>query len=543
MKYGVDLVVVYMCDQNGGDGGIFERVESGEATQPTRRPTAEDKQTPEASTSGNNLQAAKSAVPPQRDPHVVPLKKVDINPPLVPVDGAPAPHRRTWLNNEELLGSFPVVRVLGFGVVVPPQGMIEFDDAATQLQLWLDGAREDSKSRPLIFMGHGFGNIVIQTLFSEKHLGSNPDAGAMLKCTTAIALCAPPFQGSLDLINWTVQTLIPKSSIPIASTFAGLNPPSNLLQDCWEKFMQWTKASRFLTIVALLEKQAPVVGKEASFAKSFFDPDEVLLTSNPVGTICQISRADDPRFRFLSEKFAGPIRYSQLLLAVANGDKDFVIQALTNKFHTNYAGRDGKSPLHVAVEKSKYDIVSLLLASDGIDVNFRDEDGKTALYYAVDQNEFEMVNKLLTAGANPDLENDEGVSARTLARSKLTRIQALLEAPPLIEGPNLEKQIITKGTPPPGPNGLAACSGTEIICTKVFIAKDREFDTFRQEIVKSVESLIYSDSNIDKIFDRGSPKQELDNSDTLKPSDQSIGDAMCRWYHIPMNNMAWVQVC
>ncbi|KAF8463355.1 ankyrin repeat-containing domain protein, partial [Kalaharituber pfeilii] len=50
----------------------------------------------------------------------------------------------------------------------------------------------------------------------------------------------------------------------------------------------------------------------------------------------------------------------------------------------NLADKDGKTPLHCAVERRSKSTVRLLLDHSDIDINLADKDGKTPLHYAAE---------------------------------------------------------------------------------------------------------------------------------------------------------------
>ncbi|NND91760.1 MAG: hypothetical protein HKN42_12940 [Granulosicoccus sp.] len=68
-----------------------------------------------------------------------------------------------------------------------------------------------------------------------------------------------------------------------------------------------------------------------------------------------------------------------------------------------------------AVENGHLDVASFLLSLPGAQVNARDEYGNTSLHHAVSAVDVQMVELLLAHGADPDLQNRSGHSARDLA--------------------------------------------------------------------------------------------------------------------------------
>ncbi len=79
----------------------------------------------------------------------------------------------------------------------------------------------------------------------------------------------------------------------------------------------------------------------------------------------------------------------------------------------------GLTPLHVAVQQGKLDLVKYLIAS-GLDVNARGEQGwaeagSTPLHMAIRSHNLQMVELLIRNGANPELPDRVGRNATDLA--------------------------------------------------------------------------------------------------------------------------------
>lgn len=71
------------------------------------------------------------------------------------------------------------------------------------------------------------------------------------------------------------------------------------------------------------------------------------------------------------------------------------------------AQNQGKTALHISVERGNLEIVQFLLLY-GIDVNKRDGSGRTALHYAARSPHLEIVSELLAAGADLEARDKEG---------------------------------------------------------------------------------------------------------------------------------------
>lgn len=140
-----------------------------------------------------------------------------------------------------------------------------------------------------------------------------------------------------------------------------------------------------------------------------------------------------------------------ILKALLKQDKPAVVAAIASGLHPDEADGDGRTPLMHAVLIGSAEFTTILLTA-GADAKRADKDGFTALHFAaqeyapeiaqiliqngaevdaVDQygntplaraafasrGRGDVIKILLAAGANPDLQNQHGMSARSLAKS------------------------------------------------------------------------------------------------------------------------------
>jgi len=96
-----------------------------------------------------------------------------------------------------------------------------------------------------------------------------------------------------------------------------------------------------------------------------------------------------------------------LVDAVRRGDVQEVARLLAAGANPNVKDLDGRTPLHIAAEQSRADLVELLLRH-GADPNARDADGETPLHKAVSVSDVALVELLLRHGADPNARCKEG---------------------------------------------------------------------------------------------------------------------------------------
>ena len=113
--------------------------------------------------------------------------------------------------------------------------------------------------------------------------------------------------------------------------------------------------------------------------------------------------------------------------AILENNLSFVEVLMKEGVAVNVKDDDGWTPLHYSVQDHLLEVTELLLKSNA-DVNAKDDYGNTVLWRAVvsSQGKTEIIELLKSHGANPDIENDSGVSARglsqTIANYDLSRI-------------------------------------------------------------------------------------------------------------------------
>lgn len=93
--------------------------------------------------------------------------------------------------------------------------------------------------------------------------------------------------------------------------------------------------------------------------------------------------------------------------AVEQGNEKIVKELLEVGANKDAADRQRKSPLHYAVDQKNIEACKILLEADA-DKNFKDDLGKTPLHYAVDQKNIDAFKILLEAGADQNVTDKQG---------------------------------------------------------------------------------------------------------------------------------------
>ena len=105
-----------------------------------------------------------------------------------------------------------------------------------------------------------------------------------------------------------------------------------------------------------------------------------------------------------------------LIIALRNGDRDWVDFLLSKGAGPNAQGAGGDTPLIAAAKSGSYDAAELLLGL-GVRVDGTNKSGETPLIIAVQQRNARLVRLLLQHGADPDrTDAAAGYSARDYAK-------------------------------------------------------------------------------------------------------------------------------
>ncbi|MEG4173133.1 MULTISPECIES: ankyrin repeat domain-containing protein [unclassified Microcoleus] len=96
-----------------------------------------------------------------------------------------------------------------------------------------------------------------------------------------------------------------------------------------------------------------------------------------------------------------------LHLAVQNNRPEIVSLLIANGAKVNVENASGNTPLHLAVQNNRPEIVSFLIAN-GAKVNVENASGNTPLHLAVQNNRPEIVSFLIANGAKVNVKNNDG---------------------------------------------------------------------------------------------------------------------------------------
>lgn len=171
-----------------------------------------------------------------------------------------------------------------------------------------------------------------------------------------------------------------------------------------------------------------VLTRKAGIAKKLLEAGANPYASDPYGQpVWEMPRID--RYpEILSIFESAGIRKSketELITAIGRNDLKRVRELISDGANVNFVDTYGWSPLREAVQTERTEIV-LLLIEAGAAVNARFSRGCTVLMIATEQNRIDMARLLIRSKADPDIQNDDGLSSRSIASKRgLTEILSL----------------------------------------------------------------------------------------------------------------------
>ncbi|KAL2386345.1 hypothetical protein RJZ90_000741 [Blastomyces dermatitidis] len=187
----------------------------------------------------------------------------------------------------------------------------------------------------------------------------------------------------------------------------------------------------------------------------------------------------------------------------------------------------GYTAFHQALLNGHADVAEALLENEA-DIDALTPDGHTPLFSAVIHDNVDITEFLLENGANKYLRDDNGKTVDNLATSDLMR--ELLRSDRVLQGPSVERRkakpeihYTVPVLPADETDKLKACQGFEGTIIDFFVEGTEQ----RIEKTVSVYDILY-----------GKGPAAIMNFAKGKKIDKQPS---FRWYHLPANNMEWVE--
>jgi hypothetical protein len=173
--------------------------------------------------------------------------------------------------------------------------------------------------------------------------------------------------------------------------------------------------------------------------------------------------------------------------------------------------------------------IRLLIEDGKADVTLQDSRRRTPLHYTLDRTspDLEVVRELLEAGAETFVPDEDGVTPVDLARTgRSSGVRKLLRKRPLVKGPSATKGSVSYAQPH-SDQAMKVCKGFQMAATEMYLN--------RQSLTEKhlprhflIDEAIYGKKDL----------QVLLNETRSKGIEDEL---ICRWYHLPANNMTWIE--
>lgn len=442
-----------------------------------------------------------------------------------------SPYQVSWLTNQAMLPKFlPNIRVLQFTYAIPtPRDNLKghLTKTSQSLAKLLIQSLSTIPNRPIIFVAHGYGGLIVLKTLSKSEIS---------KRTVGVACFAVPFR-----IEQKCRAL-PGSPTPLSAINGRPPTIAETLSSLLQEFRSQPESKRILVrcfyeLVRSDEDGFIVPRSAATIEESNTGnttPGTFALKTNH-SNMNKFSTPDDPNFELVCDVMQGLAdrAYPDIIAqAIVNGDDD-IVQCLTERHSTSITTNDriGKA-LAAAVTTGRLNALRLLL-SHGVNVNaYLNDDNDTALILAVlaqNEDREEVVRLLLEKGADVAIRNASGKTALTTAKEhRLAAIVRLLEDRPLITGPLLRSTLR-------GPRRLQDPKLTLDDFDSGYNFHARIADIY--EVEGREKAFLRTPSVRALIYEQG--PRHLMNRATSRWS--GPGDRKFRWLHLPANNLTWMK--
>lgn len=383
---------------------------------------------------------------------------------------------------------------------------IDFDDASHKLLRLVDEKREHEESRPIVFIGHGFGCRVIQ-----RAIGSI--AHTSKRVSTKL------------LVGVISQNAPSDEEDPIASgTGVRMEGYTNVV----------TNAPSNKNFLRALAPKLSGTMQEHLVLHHFLDygsagKDDLHSLS--------FASSNDWLFQLICAKIIEWVETHDLLSAVERGDVDAVKRLINIGIDVNRRKNANKmTALHVACQYMSWDSAEIrtLIEEGNANVALTDALGRTPLHYAVTREtpDVEVVRVLLEAGAETHAPDNEGKTPQRLAELHTNgqRLRDLFQSRPLVKGPSAARTSAKSDQKPSlSESAREVCKAYRMVATTVFLNTTTLSEEYLPPLHLPIEQAIYGNKDLDTML-----------KDVPVPHG---GDKtpICNWYHLPANNMTWTE--
>lgn len=498
-KVMIDLVIVYMYrgeKNTNAHENFFECPESGAEPNVHRGKAGASLATPGQDSEPQPMQPGS---PPQ-----------PTEPPARGVTQEEPERARNWLNDPSMLPEvMPHNRTICVGYDLNTVGdphFISYERASLKLFELLDEHRKACSTRPAIFIGHGFGCLVVQQAF--QGCAANATAESLRKACAGILFHHVPVENSgSDGSNAVVKTeKFGSNALPVTGVSKSSSKPEQK-----PIILDLTKIAREHSILHHVLKHGPL---EKDHTQSF-----------------RFSTKNDFTFQQLSAKIVEWSETHQLMRAVTQHDFATVLRLINEGVKIDHRKTLSEmTALHLACQmtSSKSQDIDLLIRIGKANVTLKDSCGRTPLHHALRRElpDVKIVRVLLEAGAEITTQDNDHVSPLDQANKTPSKVRKLLRMRPLVKGPSAAKGSVARAQP--HSSALDVCRAHQMAATEMYY----DGETLTEKHLPrhfSISDAVYGTKSLQRMLDETRSSEIKD-------------ELVCRWYHLPANNMVWVEV-
>ncbi|KAH8647039.1 hypothetical protein BGZ60DRAFT_230105 [Tricladium varicosporioides] len=469
-----------------------------------------------------------------------------------------------WLTDRNMLSkAFPRARIMRFNYGWK-HGAQTFNIRTQAAKRLLHELAQDRRNilkypaRPILFIGHSFGGVVIQTavVLADQEKESN----FVLNRNVDYDKWAWQRESRIEILNATVGVIFLATPFKITSS----------IRERWHEIGVEVDGPKTSELPPMIRGQSPEldargsgsgktpdkfnltflkIAREEQYRLACFyekpqnssklQPTAVLLDENsstlpgypkiPLDTnhtkMSKYSGQHDPSYTILVDAIKGFVAFAptrQVWKAIDFGAIHSVQMMLDQGADPNLQDIQGDSALHKAVRSREHapQLVEALI-SRGADVHLKNINHKTALSVAEVEGKSEIAKILRRHGATVQF-GDMKIAGQEYPLDKI-----------YMDGPshssNVERKTDMESL---DFNCISACRQSTLSITHFCPSDDGHLDRYR--LKASIFDSLYDQNLSDEILQNALARYQEEHQ--IKPQ-----ESLFTWYHLPANNMAWVE--
>lgn len=444
-----------------------------------------------------------------------------------------------WLKDEGMLretfkfGRILLLRLTG---TLSSNSSPSVEEVADDLLDSLIKYRKTCPQRPIVFVGHDIGVMVIEQALVLLFKRNDAAAAEIFRSTAGIVFLSSPIPKiEIDAeqeLNY-FETTAREFQGPENFRYRGFKA-----SDSVEPHRKTFKAT-------LKEAEKTVLRKGQGRVLDDVSAGPSAISLNRYQYRGKITKTEDVVYLQIINAISSSVECYQLLSVACKGDIQGLRSIIDLGVGVNLQDRIGNAALHLAAINNRVDTVKVLLNDFGANIALKNLKGRNALSLAVDNGNstIETVTLLLENGARLSYEDKSPDPPLSISRDPgvSEEIKTLLKNPPLVQGPrdSLAKESRRKPVAPVSDTAQKAC--------KSFKAVVAEFFQFGEE--DKSENFVLEEPSIYQLLYSSSPEEILEDarkhsSNERKMDQEQMKEHLrCRWYHIPANNVGVRYIC